>query len=131
MQLVGDPSRLAVSEEQDHAGIGLEDAVVLGTDLEDELQVGFVGRELVPVAEVGFHDSVVAQRQPAFAGDVVRQVGTDEVDGTVGDLGQGIQTIGMDDPVFRSALARLGRCRRLDWIGGSVAQSHGLSGCGL
>jgi hypothetical protein len=78
-----DPTGVAVSEKQHQRGIRLKDAAVFSANLEDEVEVRLIARELVPVAEVGSDNGVATHGQPTLAGDVVRQVGTDKVDSLV------------------------------------------------
>ena len=103
LELVRDPSGVAVSEKEHHARVRLEDAAVLLADLEHEVEIGLLRRELVPISEVGFHDLVVAHGKPAFARDVVREVGADEVDGTVGDLRHRGEAVAVYDAVHETS----------------------------
>jgi hypothetical protein len=124
-----DPPGVTVSEEQHQRGIRLEDAAVFSGNLKDEVEVRLIARELVPVAEVGSDNGVATHGQPALAGDVVRQVGADEVDGLVRDFLHDLQAVTLDNAVDW-CLIELG-CWRWCCCRSACSKRDGLQCCRL
>ena len=101
-QLVGNPRGMTIAEKQHHTRLRLENALVLGGYTEDEVEIALGVGPLVPFSKVGFHDLASTHRETGVPGNIVRKVGTDEVDVVVRDLLHKFETVPLDDAVFHS-----------------------------
>lgn len=101
LQLVGNPSSIAVGKEKKKAGIRLQNSFVLLADFKYKMKVVVEIVPLVPFSKVCFDYSASRHSQSSVVRDIVGKVGTYKVDGIFGKLFHSLQTVSLDYLMYR------------------------------